>query len=266
MTPSTGESASAKVKRINCRNCGYRIHADAEVCPHCHVDPHTRRPLPSNLLIAILIVLVLAFVCVLVSQFLVNPMTQFAALGLKPQPTTVIQVIYAVVTSPPPTPPPSVAPTITLLPTLTFTPRFSPTPTRKGAPTITPTPPVPSPTSSDYGVPKLIAPANGANFSGADADISLEWQGVAANGLRENEWYLVTVSYTSRNGGATTKNGWSRETRWNVDKSWWSDASASARTFSWSVQLMRVEGADPYASPTRTPISPPSETRKFVWQ
>ena len=261
---SSGEPVSEKIKRVNCRNCGYRIRADAEICPHCHIDPRTRRPLPSNLLIAILILLVLAFGCILASQFLINPMTQFAALGLKPQPTTVIQIIYAVATFPPPTA--TNAPTLTPLPTLTPTSRFSPSPTRRGAATITFTPPAPSPTSSDYGAPKLIAPTNNANFSGADAEIVLEWQSVVASGLRENEWYLVTISYTARNGTATTQSGWSRETRWSVKKDWWSEASLAVRTFSWSVQLMRVDGADPFTSPTRTPATPPSETRKFVWQ
>ena len=261
MPASPGEPA--KIKRVNCSNCGYRIRADAEVCPHCHVDPHTRRPLPSNLLIGVLVVLVLAFVCVFASQFLVNPMTQFAALGLKPQPTTVIQVIYSVVTPVPPTP--TAGPSVTPLPA-SPAPRPSPTPARPSAPTLAPTQPAPSPTSSEFGVPKLTAPANNANFTGADAEIALEWQTVAPGGLRENEWYLVSLAYTSRNGGAVTQSGWSRETRWSVKKDWWSDASVTTRTFAWSVQLMRIEGADPYASATRTPISPPSETRRFVWQ
>ena len=240
MSVSTGEPASEKIKRVNCRNCGYRVRVDTEICPHCHVDPRTRRPLPSNLLIAILLMLVLAFVCVLVSQFLVNPMTQFAALGLRPQPTTVIQVIYVVVT-------PSAA---------TLTPTVAPTFTR----------PAPSPTAGDYSAPKLVAPANSAIFSGPDADISLEWSSVVASGLRENEWYLITISYTARSGAVTTQSGWSRETRWSVKKDWYGDASLAARTFSWNVQLMRVEGADPFTSPTRLPATPPSETRKFVWQ
>jgi len=224
MADSSSEPASEKIKRVNCRNCGFRIRGDVEICPHCHVNPQLRKPLPSNLLIAVLVGLVLVFVCVLAAQFLINPLTQFAGLGLKPQPTTVIQIIYAVATT------------------------------------------AASPTSSDYGAPKLSAPATNANFSGADAEIVLEWTSVVVNGLRENEWYLITISYTARDGKATTQSAWSRETRWNVKKDWWSDASLAARTFSWNVQLMRVDGADPFTSPTRTPATPPSETRKFVWQ
>jgi len=240
MAASSGPPASEKIKRINCRNCGYRIRSDAEICPHCHVNPQTRKPLPSNLLIAVLVGLVLVFVCVLAAQFLINPLTQFAGLGLKPPPTTVIQIIYTVATQAPPS--------------------------ATNAPTITPTRLAPSPVPTDNGAPKLNAPANNANFSGADAEIVLEWTSVVANGLRENEWYLVTISYTARDGKAITQSGWSRETRWSVKKDWWSDASLAARTFSWNVQLMRVDGADPFTSPTRTPATPPSETRKFVWQ
>lgn len=263
MSVSTGEPTPEKVKRINCRNCGYRVPSDTAICPHCHVDPHRRRPLPSNLLLAVLLTISLAFVCVVVSLFLINPMAQFAALGLRPQPTAVVQIIYSVATQ---VPTATIAPTLTAHPTLTPSPRFSPSPTRKGAPTITVTPPPPSPTSSDYGTPKLTVPANNASFTGEETEIALEWQSVVAGGLRENEWYLVTVAYTGRNGSATTQSGWSRETRWVVKKDWWSDASLTARTFTWSVQLMRVVGANPYASPTTSPATPPSETRKFVWQ
>ena len=237
---ASAEPASEKIKRINCRNCGYRIRSDVELCPHCHVNPQTRRPLPSNLLIAVLVGLVLVFVCVLAAQFLINPLTQFAGLGLKSQPTTVIQIIYTVATQAPPS--------------------------DATAPTITPTRLPPSPIPTDNGAPKLSAPANAAIFSGADADIVLEWTSVVASGLRENEWYLITISYTGRDGKATTQSGWSRETRWTVKKDWYSEASLAARTFSWNVQLMRVDGADPFTSPTRIPATPPSETRKFAWQ
>jgi hypothetical protein len=264
MTVSKNNRAqSEKVKRINCRNCGYRIRSDAEICPHCHVNPQTRKPLPSNLLIAAIVGLVLLFVCVLGAQFLVNPLTEYAGLGLKPPPTAVIQIIYTVATQPPSeaadepnaTPPPGVS----------APPKSAPSPTHTAAPP-TAARPAPSPTSGEYSAPKLTAPTNNATFSGGDADITLEWSSVVSSGLRENEWYLITLAYTARNGATTTQSGWTRETRWSVKKDWYSDASLAARTFSWNVQLMRVDGADPLTSPTRTPATPQSETRKFVWQ
>ncbi len=160
---------------------------------------------------------------------------------------------------------------ITLPPTLpasatpTVTSRFTPSPTRRGAPTTTPTLGSPTPKLADYIAPKLIVPLNAATFVGADSIILLEWQGVSTTGLRENEWYLISVLYASRNG-ATTRSEWSRETRWQMKKELWSDALPNARTFTWNIQVMRVEGANPYSSPNPAPASPPSETRTIIWQ
>jgi hypothetical protein len=266
MADSPAEPKHVKAKRINCRNCGYRIHADAEICPHCHADPRTPRPLPSNLLIAVLVLLMLGVVCAVGFVYFLDPIRQLASIGLNPQPTTTVRIIFTVAT--PITPTATALSTSTPLPTATATSRFSPTPTRKGAPTAsaTATRPTQTPGPNDYGAPKLVSPAIGAFFAGIDTDFALEWQNVAPNGLRENEWYLITITYTSRANVTVTQTSWSRETKWNVKKDWWNDASLNSRTFYWNVQLMQIDGADPYSSPARTPVSRLSETWKFLWQ
>jgi hypothetical protein len=171
----------------------------------------------------------------------------------------VVQVIYVIATP--------VPATSTLMPTATFTPtsRLSPTPTRRGARTPTLTLAAPTPTLAAYPAPLLIAPANVAIFDGAEASITLEWGSVSPSGLRENEWYRISVSYTGRDAKPVEQTGWSKETRWSVPTAWWNDAASGARTFTWNITVMRVEGVDPFASPSRTPAGPTSATRSFIW-
>ena len=177
-------------------------------------------------------------------------------------PTQFIQVIYVVATTTRPTPTPSPMPKSSATPAS----RFSPTPTRRGARTATLTPPAPTPIPGFYAAPQLSAPANATVYSnGPQAIITLQWQTVSPNGLRESEWYHITLTYVARDGTPGLRNGWSKETRFDVKGEWWSDAAADARTFKWNVAVMRIDGADPLLSPSRTLASPISATRTFFW-
>lgn len=173
-------------------------------------------------------------------------------------PTQLIQVIYIVATTPRPTP--------SLTPNSTVTSRFSPTPTRRGARTSTPVPTGPTPVPGFYNAPQLSAPANATVYSnGPSAIITLQWQPVSPNGLRENEWYYVTLTYVARDGTPGLRNGWSKETHFDIKGEWWSDAAGDARMFKWNVAVMRIDGVDPLLSPSKTLVSPSSATRTFFW-
>jgi hypothetical protein len=185
------------------------------------------------------------------------------ALGLNTlvqTPTEFIQVIYVVATTARPTSSPTQNPTVTPLA------RFSPTPTRRGTRAATTSPAPPTPVQVSYFAPQLIAPANATVYSnGPLASITLQWQPVSPNGLRESEWYHVTITYAARDGTPGLRNGWSKETRFEVKGEWWGDAAPDARTFKWNVAVMGIDGADPLLSPTKTLVSPISATRTFFW-
>ncbi len=267
MAVSSDDIAIPKRKRRNCGNCGYRIPADALICPRCRQDPRQFRFKWMTVILLIIGAALFIYLCLLVSRIL--SVTFFSAGIAESTPTRVppstltlaAQAVLETATVTPITLPPTLPPSAT--PTITS--RFTPSPTRRGAPTTTSTLGSPTPKLADYAAPKLTAPLNSAAFSGAEANISLEWESVSVSGLRENEWYLISVLYASRNG-ATTRREWSRETRWQVKKDLWSDALPNARTFTWNIQVMRVDGANPYSSPNPIPASPASETRNFLWQ
>lgn len=173
-------------------------------------------------------------------------------------PTQVIQVIY-VVASP-------IPPTSTRTPTATPTKVVTPTPTKRGArpaPTVTPT--IPAVPAGFYPAVPLVAPLNTTVYTGADANIVLQWQSVAPNGLRENEWYEIKVTYTARDKTAGERKSYSKETNWTIASDLYKDVSTDTRTFKWTVTVVRVDGIDPLITTNRTPISIGGTTRTFIW-
>ncbi|MBI3742017.1 MAG: zinc ribbon domain-containing protein [Chloroflexi bacterium] len=247
--------------RIRCGHCGKRVPADEALCPNCGRDPQSSR-VPFTLRVSAIFFIAILIGCggwIAVRALIANGAS---APSVDATPTQLIQVLVVVAT-----PPPTAFPIITAISNATPTPtsRFSPTPTRVG--TRANNSPTPSRTSTPpfYPAPKLLAPLNATIYAGADALIALEWQSVSASGLRENEWYMIAFTFTARDGKTATRNGWSKETRWQVNKEWYADISTSARTINWNVTVMRVEGPDPLSSP-RAPGSPASATQTFFWK
>ncbi|MDE3089096.1 MAG: zinc ribbon domain-containing protein [Chloroflexota bacterium] len=251
--------------RVRCDHCGRRIPADAAVCPRCGADrsadlARAARPSRGSCLLRVAAIAFAGLLLVCVGWVVfraVTTNTLARALGLIERtsaPTQVVQVIYVVVTPVPPTA------TLTSTPTATPTSKFSPTPTRRSARTPTAAP------VGFYAAPVLTAPANTTVYSdGVNSIITLQWQPVSPNGLRENEWYYIAITYVARDGTPGLRTGWSKEAHFDVKGEWWNDAASDARMFKWNVSVMRVEGADPLASPNRTPASPSSATRTFFW-
>ncbi len=247
---------------MRCAHCGSRIPADSPKCPRCGADPHASR-LPRAARVGVIVFAALLLVCCgWVAFRAITTNTLARALGLNEPtrvPTQVVQIIYVVATSPRPT----VTPTPN--PTATPTSRFSPTPTRRSARTATPAPTGPMPVQGFYTAPQPIAPLNATVYEGPSAIIVLEWQPASPNGLRENEWYYLTITFTARDGSPGLHNGWSKETRWRVPNAWYTEAASDARTYKWNVAVMRIEGIDPLVSPSKTLASPNSATRTFIW-
>lgn len=220
-------------------------------------------------MLALIVVVILTLCGFALRATISDLLSQMGSVFEPPPPSTpILTIIYEVATplSPTVSLPTIEIPTIEPTATPTLPPLFSPTPTRRGGATFTPTRALPTPTLPSYPAPKLVFPLDRTIYNGAEATINLEWQPISSNGLRENEWYFVSISYTARDGTATIQNSWSRETRWTVRGIAFKDIAADKRMFQWSVTIMRVEGTDPNNSAFRVPISPKSETRTFFWQ
>lgn len=250
----------ARHPRVRCVHCKNRIPAAATVCPRCQHDPRPRPIPPAVRIGALVLALALALACVgwVAYRALTTDVLSRALGGEPTRPPTVVQIFFVVATPVLPTP------TIMLPPTLAPTPNVSPSATRRGA-RGTPSP-IPTAPPPGYGAPQLVAPLNALIVPNIETPVVLEWQTVSPAGLRENEWYAITVAYTARDGKPATQTRWTKETRWNVPPDWHGDAAPDARVFRWQVSVVRVQGIDPIASPSRAPISPPSASRTFIWQ
>lgn len=267
--PHCGLERSLLPSRIRCRQCGRRIRADSVVCPRCGRDPYSKAP--PSLRVPLFLVGGLLLICslwVMYRAVTTNTLDRALAwINPAPSSTPTARIAYAVATTRAPLPTLTPTATPTLTPLHSPTPTLSPTPTRRGAPTITSTPPPPTMTPVLYpNAPQLMAPTEGAAFSGPGAAISLEWQPIANRGLYENEWYAISISFTASDNSLVTRTGWSKEPNWHVPPDWWNDLSPNTRVVSWNVTVVRIEGADPFASPSRLPSSPTSVTRSFTWK
>ncbi len=247
-------------QRVRCAHCKQRVPADVTVCPRCGKNPHPK-PIPPAVRIGVLVLIGILLVACLgwvVYRALTTDVLSRAFGPPEPtRPATVVQIFYVVATPALPTA------TIVFPPTLAPTPRVTPSATPRGARTTSL--PVPTVPPAGYAATQLVAPLNALILNGADVPVVLEWQSVSPSGLRENEWYAITVAYTARDNKPATQTRWTKETRWNVPNAYWNDAAPDARTFRWQVSVVRVEGIDPITSPSRTPISPSSAIRTFIW-
>jgi ribosomal protein L40E len=269
LCPTCGYELLPRRTRIRCKRCGSRIPVDATVCPRCKADPHTDRIppiIPRLVAISAGVVLLVCVGWIIFRAFTTNTLVR--ALNLNPPtvaPTKIIQVVYVVASPVPPTPTLTAPPLAIAQGTPTPTSRVSPTPTKRGARTATSAAITPTLPTGFYPMPQLLAPANTTVYSGADANILLEWLPVSPNGLRENEWSEIKLNYTARNNTPGEYRYYTKETRWAVRTDWRNDLSPDVRVVKWYVTIVRVDGLDPFASLNRVPISAPSAVRSFIW-
>jgi LysM repeat protein len=127
------------------------------------------------------------------------------------------------------------------------------TPTPTPTPTLTPTPGPP------FAAPALLSPANNALFNGPDAVIVLDWTSVGI--LNDNQAYLVEVETPS---GKTPLTYTTQATSWRLSADLW--PSGRQRTLKWWVTVVGNEDTSGEGQPVWKPLSPPAESRRFVWQ
>ncbi len=262
--PVCGFEFLPRTERIRCSHCGYRVLADSPECPRCGADPRAGRLASLGILPRVVAALAALLLCICLGWVVFRALSTNMlerVLGLStPTPTRqTVQVVYVVATVPAPTA--TVPPTPTPVPTSTV----KPSPTRRGARTPTPTRILSTATPSVYPAPQLTGPPNTTVYNGADANIVLAWQPVTPAGLGENEWYRIWISYSGRDGKPAQNARWTKETTWTVPAEFWSGASLDNRGFSWNVTAVRIQGVDPFASSTYSPVSLPSATRSFFW-
>jgi len=122
-------------------------------------------------------------------------------------------------------------PTPTPVPTSTDTP-LPPTATWTPVPTRTPTP---TPTPRWLPAPVLLAPADGAQYTGWHASVDLRWSAVP--GLAPGEYYVVRIPYDAAGGVAEF---WRQETTLNVPSNYsLSEVGFPDRHYAWTVQVKR---------------------------
>jgi hypothetical protein len=173
---------------------------------------------------------------------------------------------------------PLILPTNTSVPTITLTPpRSTEIPFATNIPITTTVirtvtrsaPPVPPATATIvyvFPAPKIIGPVpNGVVVTGFDRarnDLNFQWTWDCTQcRLGSEDRFVITVSFTDKATGATRFVGGSTSnnylTMWDIlrgsGQEVWHQAKEDA--FQWYVQVKRGE----------QPISPPSETWKFVW-
>ncbi len=224
--------------RVDCKRCGRRIPVDVEKCPRCGKNPRTGgRSIAKYAAIVIISGLLLGCIGWIVFR------TATVALIAKPTPI-------------PPTPYPTVIHIIQVI--------ASPTPL---PPTLTPISArgTVAPANTTYAAITLGAPPDRTIFAGGDAEIFLQWQGVSATGLRDNEWYEIQLTFTNRTGTLDDRRSVSKDTQWRVPVEFYRDISPAERTLNWNVRVVRASNANPLVG-TRTPINAPSVTRAFIWQ
>ncbi|BCX05757.1 MAG: hypothetical protein KatS3mg053_3695 [Candidatus Roseilinea sp.] len=129
-------------------------------------------------------------------------------------------------------------------------------------PVLTPTPFVlqtPTPRAG-YSAPIVMLPADGAQISGTQEIVTLQWLTVGL--LQENEWYVVQVQPS---GAITVPIFETKATSLKLTQDILGDWEE--REIAWWVQVKRFVGVEPGTGQRiYVEISPPSAARVFVWR
>ena len=232
---------------------------------------------------------------VVLSAGVVLTMARRSATSLTPTPTVGLVVVLATDTATPPlttAPAPTLtlaAPTTVVSVTVVATPTTSagvplvatnpvqltepPTPVPvMRTPTATPTPtsspyvteiPLPPAAPTSTLIPRLLAasillgPADGAQFQGNDATITLQWTPV--EGLGPDNYYVVHITHRL---GVDTQ--WTKETTLQPP-AYLYDLGKDDRRYEWYVVVKRLTGQRPDGVKEGPEIGEPGETRTFIW-
>ena len=122
-------------------------------------------------------------------------------------------------------------------------------------PSPTPTPPPP------YPAPNPLLPADGAPFTIADNEITLQWASVGT--LRDNEVYAVYIEDATAAQGVTLLD-YVTDTRYIIPATL-RPTENRAHAFYWWVVVVRQEGTDENGNPIWTSAGSLSDNRVFTW-
>lgn len=122
-------------------------------------------------------------------------------------------------------------------------------------PSPTPTPPAP------YSAVNLLLPADGAPFSAAEQNVTLQWASVGA--LRENEAYAVTIEDITEGQGRKLVE-YVTDTKFIVPESFRPNDNVP-HVIRWWVVPVRQIGTDDDGNPVWEPAGAVSEARVFTW-
>ena len=242
--------------RVRCRTCQKRVPSGVKICPCCGAPLRSTK----RVLIIFLVLLLVLEVALYLAKYHV-PWNRLRALGRLVRLPEVTFLSTPTFTS-----------TRTATATLTSTPTTTRTPTPTlPPPTDTPVPPTatrtraPAPTATPkpkYSAPRLIAPEDGGEFQGADAQITLQWE--SAGTLAEDEWYAVSVTFTA-GGVAEYEGSWTKDNSWLLPAGLYTRAGQSERGFNWQVTVMRQTGTRADGGREGLAVSPGSVRRTFFW-
>ena len=121
------------------------------------------------------------------------------------------------------------------------------------SPTATPPPP--------YAAPNLLLPANGAPFTIADDEVTLQWASVGT--LQENEAYRVTIEDLTAALGPTLIDQVT-DTKYIIPSTV-RPTELKAHIFSWYIEAVRISGSDENGNPIWTSAGAVSSPRYFSW-
>lgn len=248
---------------VHCRNCGKRVSAQGRLCPACGAT--LRRGWRHVALFVLCLALVGAGYYLVARVVTVSrirwqlarlPRPSLAAILPPATPTYVVVSQRSTETRPVPTRIPTATPFRSPVPTATPTSTMTPT----AAPTARP-----ATATAAFRLPavKLLGPASGAEFGGADASVVLSWEPVGE--LAEDEWYSVNLRYQANN--QTNYDGtWTKETSWRLPSHLFRKPDPATSGFEWDVRVMQRTGSRPDGGNQGVPVSAPGEVRTFQWR
>lgn len=138
-------------------------------------------------------------------------------------------------------------------------PRYTPTPEMTAAVVMAGTP-TPRPL---YAAPALLYPRDGAQITGADAIVTLQWTSVGLLHTADNEFYRVELSIPTT-GEPQTVFHTTSSTSWRLPANLFPPPEVENRVITWRVVVVRQEGTA--AAPLYTLIGQRGGGRVFRWE
>jgi LysM repeat protein len=129
---------------------------------------------------------------------------------------------------------------------------------RAATPGPTPTPTTPPP----YPAPNLLLPTDGASFTLANDNITLQWASIGT--LRDNESYIIVIEDVTE-GEGRRQTDYVTDTKYIIPVSFRPKDSAP-HIYRWYVSTVRRTGTDDQGAPIWSSAGEPSTPRVFSWQ